>query len=274
VPPSESERAPEAVGSASAARGSSARRILLKLSGEVLGGRDGSGLDPVGLETVCAQIARAHGAGAQVAVVMGGGNLLRGAHAGHLFERTTGDAIGMLGTLINALAVADGLRQRGLATEVLSAFPAPRMAELYRPECGRTALTAGRILLLAGGTGNGYFTTDSAAALRALELGCDLLVKGTKVDGVYTADPVRDTRARRYRRISLAAAVAQRLGVMDLTAATLCMENHLPVVVLKATEAGTIARFLQGETLGTLMDPDTDAPVEFAGAPPAPGGEG
>jgi uridylate kinase len=228
---------------------------LLKLSGELLGGARGVGLDPDGLDLIASQIADAHGAGAQVAVVLGGGNLLRGAAARRAgWARTDADAIGMLGTLINALAIAHTLGARGIPARVLSAFEVARLADLYRADRGRASLDAGEVLLCAGGTGNPYFSTDTAAALRALELGCTLLIKGTKVDGVYAADPRDDADCERFEKISYRKVIERRLGVIDLTAVTLCLENALPIVVLNATERGSIGRLLAGEAIGTRID--------------------
>jgi len=221
----------------------------------MLGARSGCVLDPSGLEQIAGQIAGAREAGAEVAVVIGGGNILRGGRGGPALPRTTLDALGMLATLMNALALRGALAARGVPARVLSAFEVPQAAERYRPERGRELLAAGEVVLCAGGTGNAYLTTDTAAALRALELDCELLIKGTKVDGVYSADPHTHARARRYTRLTFAQVLRRRLGVMDLTAITLCMENRLPVVVLKATEPGAIPACLRGEPRGTRILP-------------------
>jgi uridylate kinase len=226
---------------------------MLKLSGEMLGARAGFVLDAGGLERIAGVIAGARAAGAEVAVVIGGGNILRGGRAGLALPRTTLDALGMLATLMNALALRDTLVAGGVPAHVLSAFEVPQAAERYRPERGRELLAAGEVVLCAGGTGNAYLTTDTAAALRALELECDLLIKGTKVDGVYSADPMRVKGARRYTRLTFAQVLRRRLGVMDLTAITLCMENRLPVVVLNAAEPGAIPGLLRGEPRGTRI---------------------
>jgi uridylate kinase len=230
------------------------RRVLLKLSGELIAGERGAGLTQAGLECLADQIAGARLAGAQTAVVIGGGNLVRGSALPFL-PRSLCDGIGMLGTLMNALALQGTLAQRGLAATVLTAFPAPRFADLYRPERAVALLEAGEVVLLAGGTGQTHLTTDTAAALRAVELGCTLLVKGTKVDGVYSADPVRQPRARRFERLTHAEVLRRRLRVMDLTAVTLCMENDLPIVVLNATQSGSVERCLRGRAIGTLILP-------------------
>ncbi len=236
------------------------RRVLLKLSGEMLGGRSGRGFDERGLVTIASQVAGAVSAGAQTAVVLGGGNFLRGAARDELtLPRTTADAIGMLGTLANALALRDALARQGVAARVLAAFEVARFAELFRADRASDALERGEVVLCAGGTGNAFFTTDTAAALRALELGCSVLVKGTKVDGVYSADPILHPRARRFSRLGFKEVLRRRLRVMDLTAITLCMENRLPVVVLDATRAGTVRAFLGGADVGTLILPDGPA---------------
>jgi uridylate kinase len=232
-----------------------ARRVLLKLSGEMLGGTAGRGLDPAGLAGLADSIARARATGAEIAVVIGGGNLVRGGRAALPLPRTTLDALGMLGTLMNALALRDALGSRGVAARVLSALEAPQVAERFRPDHARERLAAGEVVLCAGGTGVAYLTTDTAAALRALELGCDLLVKGTKVDGVYSADPVTHPRARRFAQLTFEEVLRRRLAVMDLTAITLCLEHRLPVVVLNAAEPGAIAAFLRGEPRGTRIVP-------------------
>jgi uridylate kinase len=230
------------------------RRVLLKLSGELIGGERGAGLTQAGLECLADQIEGARRAGAETAVVIGGGNLVRGSALPFL-PRSLSDGVGMLGTLMNALALQGTLVHRGTAATVLSATFCPRFAELYRPERAAALLAGGDIVLLAGGTGQTHLTTDTAAALRAVELGCSVLIKGTKVDGVYSADPVRNPRARRFERLTFAEVLRRRLRVMDLTAVTLCMENDLPIVVLNATESGSVERCLRGRAVGTLVLP-------------------
>ena len=229
------------------------RRVMLKLSGELLGGARGVGLDAEGIAAIAAQIAGAREAGAETAVVLGGGNWLRGSRAPLGLARTAADAIGMLGTIANAIGVCDALESRGVTARVLSALSVPPLTDLYRPDRGRELLANGVVLLLAGGTGNAYFSTDTAAALRALELECTLLVKGTKVDGVFDRDPAAHPGARRFERLTFEEVLARRLGVMDLTAATLCMENRLPVVVLNATAPDSVRRFLETGEAGTLI---------------------
>jgi len=233
------------------------RRVLVKLSGELLAGSSGQPIDPAGLVLVADQIEGARASGAEVAVVIGGGNIVRGRGSlGDRFDRSTADSIGMVGTLINALAVGAELERRQIPARVLNAFDASRMADLYSPAAARQALSRGEVTLLAGGTGNAYFTTDTAAALRALETRSTLLVKGTKVDGVYSADPVLDPTAERFAKLTYEDVLTRKLGVMDLTAITLCMENALPVVVLNAKVPGSVRTFLEGETNGTLILPE------------------
>jgi uridylate kinase len=233
-----------------------ARRVLVKLSGELLAGSQGTPVDPAGLAWVADQIAGAHATGAEVAVVLGGGNIVRGRGSlGDRFDRATVDTIGMAGTLVNALAVQAELLRRELPARVFNAFDVPRLAELYSPAAAQRALARGAVAILSGGTGNTHFTTDTAAALRALETHCTLLIKATKVDGVYSADPLREPAAQRFARLTFEEVLARKLGVMDLTAITLCMENALPVVVLNAKDAGSVRAYLQGASLGTLIVP-------------------
>jgi uridylate kinase len=232
------------------------RRVLLKLSGELLVGSGSSPLDSDGLGAAADHICGAREAGAQVGVVLGGGNILRGSRSlGQRFARHRADSIGMIATLINALALQAELDLRGTPSQVLSAFEIPCAAQLHSARRARAILESGEVVLFAGGTGNPYFTTDTAAALRALEAGCDLLIKGTKVDGVYSADPQQDRDAVLYPRLTYEEVLERKLGVMDLTAITLCMENQLPVVVLNARTEGSVRRRIEGEPLGTLILP-------------------
>jgi len=242
-------------------RAALARRVLLKLSGELLGRDDGVGLSASGMARAAGQIAGARRAGSEVAVVCGAGNLFRGSgSAARGMPRTSADATGLAATLVNALALAGTLARMGLAARVLSAFEVPRLSELHTPQRSLACLARGEIAILAGGTGNPFFTTDTAAAVRALELECTVLIKGTKVDGVYDRDPLREPDARRFAQISYAEVLARRLAVMDLTAVTLCMENRLPLVVLDATREGSVEAFLRGADLGTVVLPSADAP--------------
>ncbi|MCK4303600.1 MAG: UMP kinase [Candidatus Eisenbacteria sp.] len=240
------------------------QRVLLKLSGELLASPAGDPLDPNGLGVVAGQVEGAIGAGVQMGVVLGGGNILRGSRdLGKAFPRTVSDSIGMIGTLVNALALQAELDRRGIGSRVLSATEVPSVAELHTPHRARRILENGEVVLFAGGTGNPYFTTDTAAALRALEIGCGLLIKATKVDGVYSDDPERNREAQLFRSLTYEEVLARKLEVMDLTAITLCMENRLPVVVLNAKREGSVRRFLDGEALGTLILPEGEDPDQI-----------
>jgi uridylate kinase len=232
------------------------QRVLLKLSGELLAGAGGEPLDPAGLTLVADQIEAARSRGAQVGVVLGGGNILRGARGrGEQFDRAAADAIGMVATLVNVLAVQAELDRRNVRSHVLNSFAVPRVADLHTARRARELLDRGEVVLFGGGTGNPYFTTDTTAALRALESGCTVLIKATKVDGVYSADPERDPAAVRYASLTYEEVLERKLGVMDLTAITLCMENRLRVVVLNARQEGSVRRFLAGESVGTVIRP-------------------
>lgn len=236
------------------------KRVLLKLSGEALGGEAGFGLDPEMLAHVVRQIAAARELGVEVGLVVGGGNFLRGAALSQVgFDRVMGDRMGMLATLLNALALSHALTAAGIEALALSAIEAKGVIEPYRREAAAAALTRGQVAVFAGGTGNPYFSTDSAAALRAAELGAGALIKATKVDGVYDRDPVQDPRAERYDRLTYREVVDRSLGVMDLTAVTLCRENRIPIVVFNLYTDGALARVLRGEAVGTTIGPETSA---------------
>jgi uridylate kinase len=231
------------------------QRVLLKLSGEALGdGASGHGIDPDGVQRIARQVARVAGLGVELAIVVGGGNILRGAQFSKLgATRASADYMGMLGTVINALALQDALEQQGLETRVQTAIEIRQVAEPFVRRRALSHLEQGRVVILAGGTGNPFFTTDTAAALRATELSCEVLLKGTKVDGVYTADPKKDKQARRYEELTYMEVLQQGLAVMDGTAITLCMENRLPVIVFNLFEEGNLERVVRGETLGTRI---------------------
>ncbi|MBK7644368.1 MAG: UMP kinase [Planctomycetes bacterium] len=231
------------------------QRVLLKLSGEALGDpSSGHGIDPEAVQVIARQVARVAGLGVELAIVVGGGNILRGAEFSKLgAPRASADYMGMLGTVINALALQDALEQQGLETRVQTAIEIRQVAEPFVRRRALAHLTQGRVVILAAGTGNPFFTTDTAAALRATELSCEVLLKGTKVDGVYTADPKKDKSAKRYEELSYMQVLQQGLGVMDGTAITLCMENRLPVVVFNMFEEGNLERVVRGETLGTRI---------------------
>jgi uridylate kinase len=230
-------------------------RVLLKLSGEALGDEDtGHGISPDMVQRIARQIVRVTKLGVQVAVVCGGGNILRGAEFSRLgAHRASADYMGMLGTVINALALSESLEDEGAETRVLSALEIRQVAEPFVRRRALSHMHKGRIVLLAAGTGNPFFTTDTAAALRATELGCDVLLKATKVDGVYSADPEKDATAERYSELTYADMLSRNLRVMDGTATTLCMENSLPVVVFDLFEAGNLERVVRGETIGTKI---------------------
>jgi len=231
------------------------QRVLLKLSGEALGdAHSGHGIEPDAVQRIARQVARVAGLGVEVAIVVGGGNILRGAQFSKLgATRASADYMGMLGTVINALALQDALEQQGLETRVQTAIEIRQVAEPFVRRRALSHLEQGRVVILAGGTGNPFFTTDTAAALRATELSCEALLKGTKVDGVYTADPKKDKLAKRYEELTYMEVLQQGLAVMDSTAITLAMENRLPVIVFNLFEEGNLERVVRGETLGTRI---------------------
>ncbi|MDI6740595.1 MAG: UMP kinase [Candidatus Edwardsbacteria bacterium] len=229
-------------------------RILLKLSGETMGGTQGRGLDIPAVERIADEVLSAKALGASVAIVIGGGNIVRGAAAQSSgIARVTADQMGMLATVINSLALQSSLENKGCQTRVMSAVEMPKFAEAYIWRRALRHLDKGRVVIVAAGTGNPYFSTDTAAALRAVEIGADALLKGTKVDGVYTGDPAKDPAATRYETLSYDRALADRLNVMDATAITLCRENKLPIVVFNLNQPGSLARVVRGEPGGTLI---------------------
>jgi len=230
-------------------------RILLKLSGEALGDPStGDGIDPGRVQALAAQVSRVVNLGVEVAMVCGGGNILRGAEFSRLGgHRATADYMGMLGTVINALALSDAIEQQGVETRVMTALEIRQVAEPFVRRRADAHLRRGRAVLLAAGTGNPFFTTDTAAALRANELGCEVLMKATKVDGVYSADPKSDPSAERYPRLSYQQVLERDLRVMDGTAITLAKENDLPVIVFDLFQEGNLERVVRGEEIGTLI---------------------
>ena len=231
------------------------KRILLKLSGESLMGGRAYGIDEVRLGEYAKQIKEIADRGIQIGIVIGGGNIFRGlAGAAKGFDRVKGDQMGMLSTVINSMALAQWIEMEGGKAVVFTATPMMPIAQHYSLDGANASLERGEVVLLAGGTGNPYFTTDSAAALRAAELRCDALLKGTRVDGVYTADPEKDPSARKYARLTFADAYEKRLKIMDLTAFTLCQENHVPIVVFNMNGKGNLERLLAGEEMGTLVE--------------------
>ena len=230
------------------------RRIVLKLSGEALAGEQGYGIDPPVLERVAAEMRDVIALGVQVGIVIGGGNIFRGvaASAGGM-DRATAYYMGMLATIINALALQDALEKAGLQTRVLSAIEMRAVAEPYIRRRAIRHLEKGRIVIFAAGTGNPFFTTDTAGALRAVEIGADVIMKATKVDGVYSADPKRNPAATRLPRLTYLEALSQGLQVLDTTAISLCMNNKLPIVVFDLTRSGNIKRIVLGENVGSIV---------------------
>ncbi|OGL62451.1 MAG: UMP kinase [Candidatus Tectomicrobia bacterium RIFCSPLOWO2_12_FULL_69_37] len=230
------------------------RRVLLKLSGEALGGKRSYGIDPGTVGEIAGQIAEVHQLGVDLAVVVGGGNIFRGAEAAAMgMERTNADYMGMLATVINALALQHALEKTGLVTRVQSAI---HMAELCEPYIRRRAIRhmeKRRVVIFAGGTGNPYFTTDTTASLRAVEVGCECILKATNVDGVYTADPREDSSAKFIDRLTYIEVLNRQLTVMDTTAISLCMDNNLPIIVFNLRKQGNIRRVVMGEEVGTLV---------------------
>ena len=228
-------------------------RILLKLSGEALAGEQKFGIDPATVSKICAEIAAILALGVQVAMVIGGGNIFRGmSGAAKGMDRSTADHMGMLATVMNSVAVQDALEHLGCPTRVMSAITMQEICEPYIKRRAERHLEKGRVIICAGGTGNPYFTTDTTAALRGMELKCDIIIKATKVDGVYDKDPARYNDAVRYRTISHQEAIAKRLGVMDTTAISLAMENNMPIIVCNMF-GGDIRRLVMGEEVGTMV---------------------
>ncbi len=229
-------------------------RVLLKLSGEAFRGGRPEGIDIGATAALAEAVVEARAQGVEIAVVVGGGNIIRGAAmAGEHITRATADYMGMLATVINALAFQDAIENLGIETRVLSALTAEEVAEPYIRRRALRHLEKGRIVILAGGTGNPYQTTDTTAALRATEMGAEILLKATKVDGVYDKDPKKHPEAVRYERLSYMDAVARKLRVMDTTAITHCMENGIPIVVFNASPPANIVRAVAGENIGTLI---------------------
>jgi uridylate kinase len=233
-----------------------ARRILLKLSGEALMGPDAFGYHGDTLKGIVRQIDEVAALGVQIGIVVGGGNLFRGA-TGALsgMDRATADAMGMLATVMNALALKDALMLAGVPSLVQTAVSIAHVGEPFERDAAVRHLEAGRVVIFGGGTGNPFFTTDTAAALRAAEIGADLMLKATKVDGVYTADPKKDASATRYERLSFDEAIARNLGVLDLAAFALCREQKMPLQVFSIFKPGALKRVVMGENEGTRVEP-------------------
>ena len=235
-------------------------RILLKLSGEALLGSRQYGVDPETCAFIAQQVRTAVDGGVQVAIVVGGGNIFRGlAASAKGMDRATGDYMGMLATVMNALALQDAMETAGVGTRVMSAIGMNEVAEPYIRRRAVRHLERGRVVILAAGTGNPYFTTDTAAALRAVEIGAEVLLKATKVDGVYSADPVKEPAAVRYEQLTYTEVLAKRLQVLDSTATSLCMDNEMPILVFDINREGNISRAALGESVGTLIHGGTNA---------------
>jgi uridylate kinase len=230
------------------------RRILLKLSGEALMGDEQFGVDPAVTARIAGDVAEIQSLGVETAIVIGGGNIFRGiAASARGMDRATADYMGMLATVINALALQDALEQHGLVTRTVTAIEMRAVAEPFIRRRAIRHLEKGRVVIFAAGTGNPYFTTDTAAALRAMEIKAEVILKGTKVDGIYTADPMLDKQATKYPTISYLQVLERQLKVMDATAISLCMDNKLPIVVFNLREPGNIGRVVTGEPIGTTV---------------------
>lgn len=230
------------------------QRVLLKLSGEALLGSLEYGIDPAVIRRIAAEIVEVQSLNVQVGLVIGGGNIFRGAGlAEGGMDRVTGDQMGMLATVINSLALQDALERLGVVARVMSAIQIHEVCEDYIRRRAIRHLEKGRVVIFAAGTGNPFFTTDTAASLRAIEIGADVLIKATKVDGVYSADPFKDPRAVRYDGLSFDRVLADKLNVMDATAVVMCRDNNLPLVVFNLTNDGDLVRLVRGESLGTAV---------------------
>ncbi len=235
------------------------QRILLKLSGEALSGPQGYGIDAVTVRRIASEIKRVHDLGVQVAVVVGGGNMWRGADAAATgIDRATADYVGMLATVMNSLVMQDAMEKLGMVTRVQTAIEMPPVAEPFIRRRAEHHLEKGRVVILAAGSGNPFFTTDTAAALRAVELNAQILLKATKVDGVYDDDPMRNPKARKFEELSYMRALNMGLKVMDSTALSLCKDNHMPIVVFDLNQAGTLEGIIRGEKYGTLVHDITE----------------
>jgi uridylate kinase len=230
------------------------KRILLKLSGEALEGNQGYGIDPGRLATYAGEIKAVVDEGVQVAIVIGGGNIFRGlAGTSEGMDRVQGDYMGMLATIINSMAIQAALEKIGVEVKLLSGLAIDPICEAMSRRKAISHLTKGKVVVIAGGTGNPYFTTDSASALRAVEIQADAILKGTRVDGVYSADPEKDPSAVKYNTLSFDEAYEKGLKIMDLTAFTLCRENNMPIIVFDMNQHGNLLKLIKGETIGTVV---------------------
>lgn len=235
------------------------QRVLLKVSGEALVGANGYGIDPNVLDGLAAGIADSAALGVQLGIVVGGGNIFRGLQgAARGMDRATADYVGMLATIMNAVSLSDALEKRGIVTRVLSAIEISQLAEPYIRRRAIRHLEKGRVCIFAAGTGNPFFTTDTAAALRAVEIGAEVLIKGTKVDGVYNKDPAKHADARLYHRVAFTEALKNDLRVMDATAFALCRDNQMPIVVFNVKQPDNIKRVMCGADVGTMIVKDTE----------------
>lgn len=232
------------------------KRVVLKLSGEALQGKQPHGIDSEVLSSLSTQIVEVHRMGVQVALVLGGGNIFRGQSgtARYKIERAVGDYMGMLATVINGLAFQDAIEKKGVQTRVMTAIEMHQIAEPYIRRRAIRHLENGRIVIFVAGTGNPYFTTDTTAALRAMEINADVILKATKVAGVYTADPLKDKNAKKFSTVKYLDVLKKGLKVMDATAISLCMDNHLPIVVFDLKKEGNIKRIIMGEKIGTVVN--------------------
>jgi uridylate kinase len=228
------------------------KRVLLKISGEALAAKNGFGFDPAKVNQIADEIKEIHDAGVEMGIVMGAGNIFRGGTAEGI-DRAAGDMIGMLATAINSLVLREYLENRGIDSRVLSAIDIPKAAEFFSSRRALHHLEKNRVVIIAGGTGNPYFTTDSAAALRCLEIRAEVLLKATKVDGIYDSDPVKNPAAKRFDSLTHSQALEKNLKIMDATAFSLCMEHAVPIIVFKLLEPGNLQKVIEGIPLGTIV---------------------
>ena len=228
------------------------KRVVLKLSGEALAGERGFGIDPAIITKIANEVARVAADGVQVAIVIGGGNFLRGATTEGV-SAVAGDAMGMLATVINSIAFAEAAKAAGADARVLTAVRLDRAGEYYTPERAAELMESGAVAVIGGGTGSPFFTTDTAAALRCAELGGEVILKATKVDGVYDSDPMKNPKAKRFETITHAEALSRKLKIMDATAFSFCMERDIPIIVFKLLEEGNLEKCLKGEPIGTVV---------------------
>jgi len=234
-------------------------KILLKLSGEALQGADGYGISSKALEAISEELAEVSVMGAEIAIVIGGGNIFRGVQGAETgIDRSTGDYMGMLATVINALALQDSLEKNGILTRVQTALEIKQVAEPYIRRRAIRHLEKGRVVIFAAGTGNPFFTTDTAATLRALEIGADLILKATKVDGVYNKDPMKHEDAVRFKELTYMEVIQKELKIMDATAISLCMQGNIPIIVFNLFERGNIKKVIMGKEIGTKVRSDKD----------------